>query len=85
MINPALPLELDDGTPVTFVRTNLAGDWIQIRTPAYGRVNRSSTLRGSGIYWYNSKTGVFYGGTERPYKLLRNVDETDLYERDLEQ
>ena len=83
MIDPNLPLELDDGTPVQLHKYQQELKRVWIINPVGSSVSRHRSSR-SEIYWYCAKTGVFGGGTKENYKLLRNVDEKDLYERDLE-
>lgn len=83
MIDPNLPLELDDGTPVQLHKYQQELKRVWIINPVGSSVSRHRSSR-SDIYWYYAETGVFGGGTKESYKLLRNVDEEDLYERDLE-
>lgn len=85
MIDPNLPLELDDGTPVTLFRHMAESSQIWVRIPEGCSTTRKNRPEPANDYWYNAKTGVFGGGTKRLHKLLRNADERDLYERDLEQ
>lgn len=85
MIDPNLPLELDDGTPVTLFKIPCSIGRIWVRTPDGCSVSWKNLPRPSIICWYNAKTGVFGNGLECMYKLLRNAEETGLYERDLEQ
>ena len=85
MIDPNLPLELDDGTPVTLFKITCSIGRIWVRTPDGCSVSRKNLPNPTEIFWYSIKTGVFGGGLERTHKLLRNADETGLYERDLDQ
>ena len=68
-IDPNLPLEFDDGTPVQLVAVDGSGITVFTNQP-----ERKSLPDSNGYaYWYDIETGIFGGGNAKLYKVLRNV------------
>lgn len=74
-VDPDLPMELDDGTPVEkiIVEWGTIESQICVNIPV-GRSPERSNNAPAGSYWYDKTTGIFGGGDARLYKVLRNVD-----------
>lgn len=75
-IDVTKPLQLDDGTPVEYVRMNDSG---KIRVRILG--NKHPERNGRDDFWideawnYHPETGVWVGGNPRDYYVLQNVPE----------
>jgi hypothetical protein len=69
------PLELDDGTPVTFVKLGDYPTAALIQLPEGATCHRDGS-RGAGKWYYFLDTGLWCGGNATCFFTLRNVAET---------
>lgn len=90
MVDPNLPLELDDGREVKLVGANEASIEVQFEGSPVRKGIRSKNEYWdnpprAGISWsYQAKTGVFYGGSAKEMCVLRNRDNPDDYLSDFD-
>lgn len=73
-VNPDLPLELDDGTPVTLVSDAIGH--LVVRLPAGHPIRRKSASNDSsvgGTWSYYTRSGLCCGGDADEFFVLRNV------------
>lgn len=80
MINPDLPVEFEDGTPLQIVKVD--GERVYVSIPKGVSIYRNGRQSLQYTYYYSIHTGVFGGDHSGVHKVLRNVDVKE-YEEDL--
>lgn len=81
MLDPNLPLELDDGREVTLISDNSIGDaFDSVTVRITGPARRDRPMNDfSTMYSYYIKDGVWAGGTAETYYVLQNVARPEMY------
>lgn len=81
MLDPDLPLELDDGREVVLIGKDIMGtDYDCVTVRVTGPVRRGMPNEGSvSHYAYYIKNGVWAGGTAETYYVLQNAVRPEMY------
>ena len=73
-IDPHLPLELDDGTPVEYFETRHGFHNVRVpKSPTRPGKESPDYWSRPGLFAYDVNTGVFGSGTKTNQYVLRNV------------
>lgn len=70
-VDPKLPMELDDGTPVELVK--ILSDRVMVRLPATSNHRRVALGAGGQCWDYELATGLWAYGDAETFYVLRNV------------
>jgi hypothetical protein len=73
-VDPTKPMELDNGTPVKFLK--VGGDSVEVRLPSrapYQRSGEPGIIGPSNSWYYKLESGIWDGGDAEEFFVLRNV------------